>query len=107
MYENIIGAAAVKKLNTDSCELKSLYLLKEYHDRKLGYSLLKTAAQYAASEGCKRMYLDTFSTSTRAISLYEKAGFTYTERYNDNFTADVFMVLDLKNWNVDSTEGGI
>lgn len=86
---------AIKKLNTDSCELKSLYLLKEYHGRKLGYKLLKTAACYAESAGYKRMYLDTFSTSTHAISLYEKAGFVYTERYNENFLADVFMVLDL------------
>lgn len=95
--ENIIGAVAVKELNTDSCELKSLYLLKEYHGRKLGYKLLKTAACYAESAGYKRMYLDTFSTSTRAVSLYEKAGFVYTERYNDNYAADVFMVLNFSD----------
>ncbi|MGN0637301.1 MAG: GNAT family N-acetyltransferase [Huintestinicola sp.] len=94
--DNIIGAVAVKELNADSCELKSLYLLKKYQGRKLGYALLQTAVSYAVSAGYKKMYLDTFSTSTRAVSLYEKAGFVYTERYNGNYNADVFMVMDLK-----------
>ena len=33
-------------------------------------------------------YLDTLSSSKRAVHLYEKAGFEQTERYNDNYTAD-------------------
>ena len=40
-------------------------------------------------------YLDTLSSSKRAVHLYEKAGFEQTERYNDNYTADIFMVLNL------------
>ena len=39
-------------------------------------------------------YLDTLSSSKRAVHLYEKAGFEQTERYNDNYTADIFMVLN-------------
>ena len=35
------------------------------------------------------------SSSKRAVHLYEKAGFEQTERYNDNYTADIFMVLNL------------
>lgn len=95
--EHIIGAVAVKELDGDSCELKSLYLLKEYQGRKLGYELLQTAVSYAVLAGYQKMYLDTFSTSTRAVSLYEKAGFVYTHRYNENYKADVFMVMELKS----------
>ena len=91
----IIGAVAVKKVSEESCELKSLYLLEKYHGRKLDYELLQTAASYARAEGYKKMYLDTISTSTRAVSLYEKAGFVYTDRYNENYIADVFMVMNL------------
>lgn len=40
-------------------------------------------------------YLDTLSSSKRAVHLYEKAGFEQTERDNDNYTADIFMVLNL------------
>ena len=41
------------------------------------------------------MYLDTLSTSKKAISLYKQIGFTITKRYNSNNIADVFMVLKL------------
>lgn len=43
------------------------------------------------------MYLDTLSSSTRAITLYEKAGFVITERYNENRDADIFMVLEISS----------
>lgn len=47
--------------------------------------------------GLKRLdeYLDTLSSSKRALALYEKAGFVITERYNENRAADIFMVLKL------------
>ena len=41
------------------------------------------------------MYLDSLSTSTKAIALYQKAGFVNTEKYNQNERSDVFMVLNL------------
>lgn len=93
--ENIIGTVALKRLDEDKCELKSLYLLQQYHGRKLGFRLLKTAISKARSSGYKEMYLDTLSTSREAISLYKKMGFVLTERYNSNDRADVFMVLRL------------
>jgi ribosomal protein S18 acetylase RimI-like enzyme len=56
---------------------------------------LKNAILKAKQEGYKEMYLDTLSSSKKAISLYEKMGFVRTERYNANNIADVFMVLKL------------
>ncbi|MBM6803656.1 GNAT family N-acetyltransferase [Mediterraneibacter glycyrrhizinilyticus] len=93
--EGIIGTAALKKLNSGQCELKSLYLLEQYHKRGLGRLLLNTAIQEAKRNGYGEIYLDTLSSSKRAVHLYEKAGFEQTERYNDNYTADIFMVLNL------------
>lgn len=93
----VIGAVAVKELDDISCELKSLYLLKRYHGRGYGKCLLKTAITYAKESGYERMYLDSLSTSKKAIALYCKAGFVDTERYNQNERSDVFMVLDLKS----------
>ena len=93
--EDMIGTAALKKLDSGKCELKSLYLLEQYHKKGLGRLLLNTAIQEAKRNGYGTMYLDTLSSSKRAICLYEKAGFERTERYNDNYTADIFMVLKL------------
>lgn len=92
---NIIGTAALKKLNNEHCELKSLYLLEQYHKKGLGYRLLKTALLKAQQVGYKKIYLDTLSSSKKAISLYEKMGFIQIERYNTNDKADIFMVLNL------------
>lgn len=93
---NIIGTVAVKKLDNNVCELKGLYLYKKYHGQKLGYRLIKTAVDFARENGFDRMVLDTVSTYRRAMKLYEKMGFVFTERYNDNQRADVFMSLELQ-----------
>lgn len=93
--ENVVGTAALKKLADGKCELKSLYLLQSYHGKGLGRQLLNTALREAEKKGITKIYLDSLSSSIRAISLYKKAGFIETKRYNENTAADVFMVLEL------------
>ncbi|EWM52564.1 GNAT family N-acetyltransferase [Ruminococcus flavefaciens] len=93
--ENIIGTVAVKKLDSNNCELKCLYLYEEYQGRKLGYRLLNEAVEYAKKNGYRRILLDSMSRYQNALKLYEKFGFVNTERYNDNAKADVFMVKEL------------
>jgi len=94
--DKIIGAVGVKELDNASCELKSLYLLEKYHGKGYGKCLLGKAIDYAKEAGYEKMYLDSLSTSTKAIGLYHRFGFTDTERYNENERSDVFMMLDLK-----------
>ncbi len=77
------------------CELKTLFLYCRYHGQGLGYQLLSTVIEYAKEAGYLEMYLDTLSTSKRAIHLYETVGFTLTDRYNDNFMSEIFMRLKL------------
>lgn len=91
----VIGTAAVRELDADSCELKSMYLLEKYHGKGYGRSLLETTLSYAKQAGYRKMYLDSLSTSVKAIRLYRRAGFADTERYHDAPRADVFMVKDL------------
>lgn len=93
--KKVIGTAALKKIDESCCELKSLYLYKRFQGRGLGRSLLETVIAEAKRNGYREMYLDTLSSSTRAITLYEKAGFVITERYNKNPDADLFMVLEI------------
>lgn len=95
-HEKIIGAVAIKELDNKSCELKSLYLLEQYHGKGYGKCLLQKAIICAKEYGYENMYLDSLSTSKKAIALYRKSGFADTERYNLNERSDVFMVLDLK-----------
>ncbi len=91
----VIGAVAVKEPDNISCELKSLYLLERYHGMGYGKRMLDIAIAYAKKSGFRKMYLDSLSTSKKAVALYRKAGFVDTERYNQNEHSDVFMLLDL------------
>lgn len=93
--EKIVGTSAVKKLTDSDCELKSLYILERYHGHGYGKMLLEKAIESARRFGYRKMYLDSLSTSTKAISLYKKFGFVDTKRYNQNERADVFMVMNL------------
>lgn len=99
MFDNemIIGTVGIKKLNNKKCELKSLYIFKDYYGKSIGFKLLSKVIKIAIDLGYDEMYLDTLSNSKRAISLYEKMGFKVTKKYNDNEFADIFMVLDLNN----------
>lgn len=94
--ENIIGAVVITELNITNCELKSLYLLEQYHGMGYGKCLLNKAIVYAKHSRYKKMYLDSLSTSKKAIALYCKTGFVYTEKYNSIMYSDIFMVIDLK-----------
>lgn len=93
--DDIIGTSAVRRFGENDCELKSLYLLERYHGRGCGRALISKAIDFAVAAGFEKMYLDTFSTSTKAIRLYEKCGFGYCEKYNGSMRSDVFMCLDL------------
>ena len=53
------------------------------------------AIYFAKQVGYEEMYLDSLSTSKKALDLYGKVGFVQTERYNQSQTADVFMALKL------------
>ena len=91
----VIGTVGVRRLTAQDCELKSLYVLEKHHGKGYGRRLLEIAMGYAQQAGYRKMYLDSLSTSTRAVKLYREAGFKETARYNDAEHSDVFMVKEL------------
>ena len=95
LSSRIRETAGFKRLDEGRCELKSLYLYERYQGSGLGRKLLEPVILEARRADYSEMYLDTLSSSKRALALYEKAGFVLTERYNENRAADIFMVLKL------------
>ena len=91
----VVGVTAMKRLSDEKCELSGLYLSDSYQGKKLGYKMLMSAIDHAREQKYKKMYLGTTYSSKRAISLYKRNGFTFTERYCDDLNANVFMMLDL------------
>lgn len=88
---SLIGTVGIRPLNETSCELKALYLYSKYHGQGLGYRLITTALEEAKRIGYEAMYLDTISTSERAIKLYKAVGFEEIEQYKETIRSDVFM----------------
>ena len=88
----VIGTVALKRLEDDRCcELKCLYVHRDFQRKGYGGWLLDTAVDYARSCSFEWIYLDTLRTSKNAAMLYRKRGFSETERYNQNQVADLFM----------------
>lgn len=94
--DEAVGCAALTKNDDTYCEIKRLYLKPEYRGMGISKALVEKVIQAAREIGYKHMRLDTFPFMSSAIKLYEKYGFYYIERYNDNpAETAIFMQLDL------------
>lgn len=91
--QKILGTTAVSNLKQfeSTCELKRMYVLRDFRRLALGQKLLDTAIDFARSVGYSRIVLDSSKALHPARALYLKNGFADIPRYNDNYRADVFM----------------
>lgn len=92
----LIGTSAFRPLMESACELKCVYLYKDFHGQGIGTMMCNKIMAKAKSNGYKEMYLDTITeTSQRAIAMYKRLGFTKTEPYHESKRADLFMKRSL------------
>lgn len=84
-----IGCAAVRRLEAGACELKRMYIKPEGRGLGSGSVLLDRCFHLARRLGYRTMRLDTISSMTDAIRLYEKAGFYEISAYRHNPEAGV------------------
>lgn len=85
------GTVAIRREDETTAELKAMYLSPDLRGKGYGYQMLEMAVDYCRDSGYERIVLDSISSYTSALHLYEKYGFKYIDRYNDNQKADVFM----------------
>ena len=91
------GCVGLTRNDDAYCEVKRLYVRPEYRGQHLGEILMNQVISDAKDIGYQYMRLDTFPFMQSAIKLYEKCGFHYIEKYNDNpARTAIFMQLDLK-----------
>lgn len=69
------GSIALRPIDGDFCEMKRLYVRKDYRDLGLGLSLIKKLIINARELGYKYIRLDTLPSMKKAISLYRRLGF--------------------------------
>lgn len=94
--EKVVGCVAFYKHNLKRCEMKRLYVKKEYRHLKIGQKLVEEIIALAKKDGYQEMVLDTIKPLTNAINLYKKMGFKEIEPYYNNPLPDViYMKLSL------------
>lgn len=97
----IVGGCGVyptEGLPDGCCELVKLYLLPEVRKAGLGKRLIEESIAVAKQFGYTKMYLESMPELTKAVSLYERLGFTYLPSALGNsqhFGCDVWMIKQL------------
>ena len=93
--DEMICTGAIRKLDDETCELKRLWLLHEYHGQGLGYRMLMKLLKIARARGYKRMRLQTdIDAQSRAVDFYRQIGFYEIPHYGDR-TDDICMEMRL------------
>ena len=83
--EQIIGTGAIRKMDNETCELKRVWLLFEYHGRGLGYQMIQELFAFARAKGYRRIRLETDrENQNRAFQLYKRLGFYEIPRYSNH-----------------------
>lgn len=90
------GCIGLRKLDAQRCEMKRLYVRPQFRGRRLGEQLVEKIIEDARAIGYSHIMLDTLPFLEAAISMYQKFGFSTTERYNDSpMDSTIYMKLEL------------
>ncbi|MEM6415710.1 MAG: GNAT family N-acetyltransferase [Pseudomonadota bacterium] len=90
------GCVAVRKFNSQTCEMKRLYVSPDARGKGLGAALIRKAINNARTMGYKRIYLDTLPRMKNASALYKEIGFEEISPYYDTpIVGTVFMSREL------------
>jgi GNAT superfamily N-acetyltransferase len=93
------GCGAFRRMTSEICELKRMYVRPEFRGKRIGWQLAKTLIQTARTVGYNLMRLETTTYLEKAIALYSALGFRTCQPYyaipGPFQKITVFMELDL------------
>ena len=91
-----VGTFGIHAVNSHTCELKKMYLIREYRGKGVGEFMLQFAIAISRETGFTKMVLETISPLTAAIALYKKFGFMEIKPKEINNRVDQAFELNLK-----------
>lgn len=78
------GCIAMRKIDSENCEMKRLYVKPKFRGKHIGSILVKRIIEDAKGENYNYMLLDTLPFLKSAIYMYRKYGFYEIDSYNDS-----------------------
>ena len=82
--EGYAGCVALRPLQNGICEMKRLYVLRQYQGQGVGRALANSVIEEARKIGYERMRLDTIESMQAAQKLYFSLGFKTIDAYCHN-----------------------
>lgn len=73
--EKVVGTVALIKRENDIFELSKMAVTENFQGLRIGQKLMYTCIDFAGRKGAKRLFLDSNTKLTPAITLYNKVGF--------------------------------
>ena len=70
-----IGCGAVRKIDSETAEIKRMYVIPEVRGKGISKRILSALEQEARQLGVRRMVLETGDRQIEAMALYTRAGF--------------------------------
>ncbi|WP_306567755.1 GNAT family N-acetyltransferase [Flavobacterium lindanitolerans] len=94
------GASQTELKDDKALEIERIYVLKEFHGKKVGQLLYEKAIQIAKETKADYVWLGVWEENHRALAFYKKNGFVEFDKHifrlgNDEQT-DIMMKLQLK-----------
>ena len=94
--ENYIACVAIRKIDTETAELKRMYVQSDKQGKGIGKTILTQAIEMARGCGYQRIRLDTLDHMTAAINLYKHAGFKLIQAfYHNPIASALYFELDI------------
>lgn len=95
--DEVAACGGVQQLEAGTAEVKRMWVAPAWRGRGVGARMLSALENRAVELGHDRVVLDTNSSLTPAITMYEHAGYTPIERYNDNPYAQRWFAKELED----------
>lgn len=86
-----VAYGGVRSLSDDTGEIKRMWVHDAWRGAGLGSRMLRELEDLARRLGHARVVLDTNRTLVEAVAMYERAGYTAIDRYNDNPYAEAWF----------------
>jgi ribosomal protein S18 acetylase RimI-like enzyme len=95
------GPSQTELKDEGALEIERIYLLKEYHGKKVGQLLYEKAMEIAREKNADYVWLGVWEENRRAISFYKKNGFQEFDKHifklGEDEQTDIMMKLNLKD----------